>query len=160
MKKLQIENVIAICDSREQLPLKLKMPTATGTLTTGDYSLMGLDDLICGERKSLSDLIGCMTSGRDRFERELHRMKAYPHKLVVVEAHWIELVEGNYRSQLNPASATHSVLSWMGKYQVPFLFAGSHELACDAVSFYMFSVAKRLHERLETLSKKVVCETS
>ena len=74
--KFTTDDVLAIIDTREQLPLELPLRSITDTLPTGDYSVSGFEDLICVERKSLPDLIGCMTSGRTRFERELQRMKA------------------------------------------------------------------------------------
>ena len=83
--KFSSDDVVAVIDTREQLPLELPLRSITGTLPTGDYSVSGFEDLICVERKSLPDLIGCMTSGRTRFEKELQRMKAYDARCVVVE---------------------------------------------------------------------------
>ena len=68
---LKPEDITAIIDTREQQPLALELDTVPGTLATGDYSVHGLEDLLTVERKSLDDLLGCMTSGRPRFEREL-----------------------------------------------------------------------------------------
>ena len=58
-----------------------------GTLATGDYSLAGFEAAgITVERKSLQDLVGVLGHGRERFERELARMRAYAVAAVVVEA--------------------------------------------------------------------------
>ena len=114
----------AICDTREQLPLDLSpLKTIRGTLRTGDYSVQGLEQQICVERKSLSDLLGCMGGGRERFEHELQRMLAYPTRAVVVESTWGELEDGNWQSKITPASALGSVLGWIAG-GVPFLFVG------------------------------------
>jgi len=66
-----------VCDSREQLPYRFDRWAGVrifrGTLPTGDYSLAGYEDRLAVERKSLEDLLGCLTFGRERFERELRR---------------------------------------------------------------------------------------
>jgi hypothetical protein len=44
----------------------------------------GLQDLFSIERKTVSDLVGCcMGENRERFERELHRLRGYWFKTVV-----------------------------------------------------------------------------
>ena len=150
--KLTPDDVLAIVDTREQLPLELPLRTITDTLPTGDYSVSGFEDLICCERKSLPDLIGCMTSGRKRFERELQRMKAYDARCVVVEAHWKQLRDGEYRSRITPEAATHSVVSWISSFAVPFLFVGDRVSAADAVAYFLFTSTKKIHERYRNIS--------
>ena len=70
--KLDPSQVVAICDTREQNPLCLDpLQTEQGTLPTGDYTLKGLEHHVCIERKSLDDLLGCVGSDRQRFDREI-----------------------------------------------------------------------------------------
>lgn len=151
--KLSPEDVLAIVDTREQLPLELPLRTITDTLTTGDYSVSGFEDLICCERKSLPDLIGCMTSGRKRFEREMLRMKAYEARCVVVEASWQQLRDGDYRSRITPEAATHSVVSWISSFAIPFLFVGNRACAADAVAYFLFTSTKNYYERIKRISE-------
>ena len=103
--KLLPSSVIVIIDSREQLPLDLSpLRTVQGTLATGDYSLLGLEHLICIERKSLDDLLGCVGRDRERFERELQRMMAYPVRVLLVEATWAEIELGQWRSKVTSSN--------------------------------------------------------
>jgi DNA excision repair protein ERCC-4 len=123
-----------IIDSREQSPFafqneKYGVEKVVGTLTIGDYSLAGLEDNIAVERKSLPDLVLCLGRERDRFERELQRGAALDAFCVVCESSWLDLAQGNYRSQLKPHSACQSVAAFMARYRVPFLFAGSRAAA-------------------------------
>lgn len=68
-------------DTREQAPYRFAgEPVASATLAAGDYSLAGLEHLIAVERKELGDLVGCMTHDRDRFKRELQRLRAYRYR--------------------------------------------------------------------------------
>ena len=123
-----------IVDSREQLPFNFSherydVQIQQGTLTVGDYSLRGLEDKVAVERKSLPDLVQCLGRERSRFERELQRGQALDAFAVVIEASWPDLAGGNFRSQLNPHAACQSVLAFMARYRVPFLFAGSRPAA-------------------------------
>ena len=86
-----------IVDSNEQLPYKFQTPSIRAKLPTGDYSLKGFEDKISIERKELNDLIGCLTDGRDRFERELQRGMELDYFALVVEVSLSDIAEGNVR---------------------------------------------------------------
>jgi ERCC4-type nuclease len=125
-----------VIDTREQMPLDLApLQTIRGGLATGDYSIRHLERTIAVERKSLPDL-------RERFDREIQRLLAYPTRAVIVEATWAELEAGGWRSKVTPASAMASVLGWMAA-GVPFLFVGNHETAGKAVAKLLFLAARR-----------------
>ncbi len=58
---IQPENVVVTIDSREQCPIDVSpMLSEVGTLTTADYGLKALPHLCAVERKSESDLLGCI----------------------------------------------------------------------------------------------------
>ena len=124
-----------IVDSREQAPFPFRGPryegvtVEMGALSVGDYSLAGLADRVAVERKSLPDLVMCLGRERERFERELARGAALDAFCVVVEASWADLAGGQYRSRMNPHAACQSVAAFMGRYRLPFLFAGSRPAA-------------------------------
>ena len=74
-----------IVDSREQLPFRfMHLPTAVAGLVTGDYSIKGMEDVFAVERKSIPDLIASVTRERDRFMRELQRIKAHDFRRLLV----------------------------------------------------------------------------
>ena len=149
---LKPEGITVIIDSREQFPFDLTpMCSITEGLATGDYSVRGLEEVVAVERKELGDLISCIGPGRERFKRELQRMKAYPERCVVVEATWADLAEGKYRSRLNPESATSTVASWIGQFQVPFMLLGDRESAEKFTGRFLFHAARRWVERAELL---------
>lgn len=124
-----------VIDNREQYPFRFSGPryegveVLAGSLSVGDYSLVGLADRVAVERKELSDLVQCLGRERERFERELQRGMGLDAFAVVVEAAWADLAGGKYRSRLNPHAACQSVAAFMGRYRVPFLFAGSRAAA-------------------------------
>jgi len=64
-------------DSREQRPWEFPagVQTVIGKLDEGDYAIEGLEGKFGIERKSLPDMWQSLTHDRDRFERELRRVK-------------------------------------------------------------------------------------
>ena len=105
---------VVVVDSREQRPWSLNpLPTEPGTLTTGDYALRDFPNEVAIERKELSDFVACCGHGRDRFQRELERLKGYRSHAVIIEASWHELAAGEWRSKLKPQTVLRSLSSWM-----------------------------------------------
>lgn len=158
--ELRPAEVPGLVDSREQLGYTLDpLQTAIATLDAGDYSVRGLEHHVAVERKSLSDLVGCCGTERERFERELKRLLAYPCRAVVVECTWADLEAGGWRSKLTPQSAAGSVLAWIGS-GVPFLFAGSREAAQRATVRILYSAANRRYRELRGLLSEIGKESS
>ena len=114
-----------ICDNREGLPYDfrgLAVEVEHGTLASGDLTLAGFANRIALERKSLPDLIACLSGERERFERELQRLKAHDFSAVVVESPADDLRAGRYRSKMTPEAAWQSCLALMQRYRVAFVF--------------------------------------
>lgn len=124
-----------VVDTREQLPFSfgglradvsygagnsatLIIELVTGTLAAGDYSLWGFTDQVAIERKSIADLFGTLSQGRDRFVRELERMQdTLQFAAVVVEADWSEILNRPpLYSELPPKIVHRSVLAWQQRY--------------------------------------------
>ncbi len=153
--ELKPEQVTILIDSREQNPFDLSpMKMEEATLQTGDYTIKGLEDYVRVERKSLPDLISCLGTGRDRFKRELERMKSFPKRLVVVSAPYEDLVTGNYRSNVHPNSATGAIESWSGFYGIGFMFCGSRRTAQEFVNGYLFKIAKSFHAKAQSFKEE------
>lgn len=141
--ELKPEQITAIVDSREQLPLDLSpLRSEVGTLPTGDYSVVGLESLIAIERKSLADLIGCVGRERERFEREVQRLLAYPCRCLIVEATWAHLESQNWRGNVTPKQALGSCLGWIAA-GLPIIMVGDHDRAGQYVSRLLFIAARR-----------------
>ncbi|MCP4510895.1 MAG: hypothetical protein GY826_31375 [Fuerstiella sp.] len=117
-----------ITDSREQLPYSLEPLTVeSGKLSTGDYALAGqFSGLVCVERKGLQDFISSCTTGRERFDRELQRMQAYPSRAIVVEASWQDIERGEWRAKATPAAIKASITSFVSR-GIPVMLCGNRE---------------------------------
>lgn len=83
-------------DTREQKPLKFNFQTQIQTLKFGDYcfSEPKLSGNTYIERKSITDFIGTMSGGYERFKKEIERAREDNAKLVV-------LVEDDMNNCLN-----------------------------------------------------------
>lgn len=149
---LKPELITAIVDSREQTPLNLSpLQVERGTLTTGDYSIKGLENIVSVERKSLQDMIGCIGSGRERFEREIMRLLAYPCRALVIESEWRAIELGGWRGSIKPAQATGSILGWIAA-GIPVVLAGNHEQAGRIVSRMLIIAARRRWDEARTFA--------
>lgn len=136
-------NPIIIVDSREQLPFEFaNMPSEPGTLDTGDYSIRGLEHLVAVERKSLDDLLACCGRERDRFKRELQRLRAYRFRLLVIEASAADLEAGDWRSKLKPAHVMGSLAAWTAQYSLPVWLAGGHDAGARFVERFLYQAAR------------------
>ncbi len=141
-----------IVDTREQTPLPITFRTITSGLSTGDYSVVGLEDDFTVERKSLSDLYGSLTSGRERFSRELQRMRAFSFArlLIVGSVHEIEQGAARHRG-MNPKSVIHSLHAIEAR-GVPVVFAQSPAAAAALVEGWAFW---RAREHLKNTSQLI-----
>jgi ERCC4-type nuclease len=78
-------NFTIIIDSREQQPWEFShRTTAVQKLDTGDYSIEGLEDILCIERKkSVSEIANNITE--KRFKDVIDRMSKYKYPYMLLE---------------------------------------------------------------------------
>jgi hypothetical protein len=88
---------VVLIDTREQRPFTFERfsnwieRTELRSLKTGDYSILGMENLICLERKGLADLILTLIHNRARFLDQCERMLDYLHRAIIVEASYEDL---------------------------------------------------------------------
>lgn len=108
----------------------LTIETVRGTLRSGDYSLVGYESRVAVERKSLADWYGTLGKGRDRFERELERLRSYDFAAVVIEASLTEMATAPPEfTQLNPKTVYRTFVAWQVRYPVKFIPCDGRRLA-------------------------------
>lgn len=139
-------------DSREQKPYEFEN-SEVETLSIGDYSVCGLEDCIATERKTVDDLIGCLTTGRERFEKELFKGKALDYFCLIIEASLQDIVNGNYRSDMNPKSAVQSLLAFSIRYRLPVWFAGSRKYAQRITESLLCKYAKECERKVNNIGE-------
>ncbi len=131
-----------LVDSREQLPYRYDGRDRVEGLDVGDYSGTEVLDDLRIERKSLSDFLGCVGRGRDRFERALGRMADYPQRYLLLEFTLEDLIGEVWKTwhrgpagmrkstrpiRIQSTQAIGSLFAWSLRFGVQPIFAGPHE---------------------------------
>jgi hypothetical protein len=120
-------------------------------LDTGDYSIVGLEELLCIERKrSVSEL--AENVGDKRFERELERMKYFKYKFLILEFNMDDIIgfpigSSIPKSKWNKLRITDKFImryisEILVKYGVPTIFAGGK----DNAKYIANNIMRRVHE--------------
>jgi DNA excision repair protein ERCC-4 len=131
-------------DSREQTPLVFtRLPSARGTLYSADYSVAGLETTFAVERKSIPDLVQCCTqAGRERFENELHRLRGFRFKRLLIVGTREEVESGLYRSKITPAAVLGSLSAWEIRFDCPVVWEATPEDAARRVEGWAWYFAR------------------
>jgi ERCC4-type nuclease len=136
-----------LIDTREQRPLRfapeLGVDCGAATLPAGDYSVRGFTALIALERKSIGDLVGTLSQGRERFEAELDLLAAYRWKAIIIEADQADIEGHAYRSNMLPKSVIGSLRAFYMRWGVPHFWCTNAAGAAECVAWF----ARRLHEK-------------
>lgn len=124
-----------ICDTREpwrphpwEAYLPEEISLRQGTLDVGDFSLADLDNGAVVERKTVPDFLACLTSNRERFEKELRRARHLSGFAVVIEGSLQDCMAA--RHHLHPAALVGTVAAWSRRY-APIVFAGNPHCAAS-----------------------------
>ena len=85
-----------LIDTREKQPWELEDPNIIDReflkLDTGDYTVRGLEDKICIDRKkSVNEL--AINIHQNRFKDELERVREFPHAYIIIEASLRDVIE-------------------------------------------------------------------
>jgi ERCC4-type nuclease len=138
--------MIIISDSREQLELDFSglegvEKVETMGLAYGDYTAIIHEKSvpIVFERKGFSDLWGTMTTGYDRFKKELERAKADNIKLVlIIEGTYSDVWNGFERSQFQGNSMLKKLAMLYVRYDLEYIFCENRRVMarriCDTYS--------------------------
>lgn len=120
-----------VIDNREQNPWtfedvvvgfgnqkkRLAIEKVPGTLKSGDYSILGMEDLVAIERKSKEDLFSTIGGGRDRFVRELGRLNQMKWAAVIIECEWFDAIKNPpERSKMSISAIDGSINAWTQRF--------------------------------------------
>lgn len=159
-----IESMVILIDTREKVNSHILeyfdrkgIKYKSKALDRGDYSFMipaneklsiprdlYFDKKIIVERKgSLEELSGNLTKERDRLEKELSL--APQNKVLLVEnANYYDVANGNYNTQYNKKSYWASLHSFWFKYNLPVFFMPDNKYSGLFIKGYFQSYFKNL----------------
>ena len=107
--------------------------------------LRGLEDLFSVERKTVADLVGCcMGDNRERFERELHRLRGYRFKRLLVVGSEAEILAGQYHSNIKPKAVLATLCAFEVRYDLPVVFVPSPGDGARLVERWSFYFAREV----------------
>jgi DNA excision repair protein ERCC-4 len=158
--QLADQEPVIVVDTREQTPLVFQhLQSVCGTLTTGDYSVAGLEELFAVERKSVADLVACcMCENRIRFERELHRLRGFRFKRLLIVGTRGEIELQRYHSRIAPKAVLGSLAAWECRYDCPVVFAATPVEASLLIERWAYYFAREAVESVNGLHRASVGE--
>jgi hypothetical protein len=144
-----ISNKVIFTDKREQNPLSFDNQTRYKSMSFGDYRTANSNVYI--ERKALGDAWGSLSSGLERFEREIIRAKnAGAYLIVLVESPFNELAQFPYQRQvrgkikMSVECIYHTIRMLLQKYlNIQFLFCNNRDEASRLVE-KIFSAGEQI----------------
>lgn len=132
----------------------LEIATKWAHLKTGDYSIEGMQNLVCVERKSLEDLYGSVGQHRERFEAEHQRMACLAFACVIVEADWNTILHPPpLVSRMVPRAVFATALAWQMRYGVPWM-AMPDRRAAEITTFRVLEMFFRQQQRQKKESER------
>jgi len=147
-------NFVIIRDTREQKGwgFNAKCEIKEKALATGDYTIEGLEDKLCIERKySVAELAHNIVS--DRFTRELERMAKFPYAFLLCEFDMFDInlypegcniPKSKLRSiKVRPAFIMKRISDIQVKYGIHVVFCGAGQQNAQWIAL---NIMKRVYE--------------
>lgn len=138
-----MRDLTIVVDTREQEGYSFSTPSVRKKLDAGDYSLLGLENRVAVERKSMEDFVNTVLRSRARFTKELKKLGSFDAACVAVEANYRDIVEGRYRSGASPKALMGFVSSIIVDFGIPVFFLSDRQAAIWFVEDYLI----RFHQK-------------
>jgi ERCC4-type nuclease len=134
----QIPKPIVLVDTREKepFPLYANHPNWIGgekriALKTGDYTVEGMESLLCLERKSLADIVACTMTYRKRFLAVCGRLARFPWKAILIEATLEDIKSGFEPFDIPSAVHPNAVCGFLdaieAKFGIPVIYTSTEQ---------------------------------
>jgi len=98
-----------------------------------------LETLFSIERKTIDDLANCCTGpNRERFERELQRLRAYRFKRLLVVGTEEDICRCRYHSSVTPKAVFATLGAFEARFDLPVVFISCPRLAGRKIESWAF----------------------
>lgn len=135
-----IPKPIVIVDSREQKPYSFAgfqnwiRGTVVSHLDAGDYSVVGMENVLRLERKSLTDLISTVMHHRQRFLKCCEALAAFTHRGLLIEATY-ENIKSFYDDDLctlaHPNAVSGTLDAIETRFAIPVIYTSRHRALAE-----------------------------
>jgi len=157
MATLKESSLTAIIDTREQAPFDLAKfgfgKIERKALDFGDYSIKGLESLLCIERKSLADLILSITRTRKTMDKRISAMRGYRYAYLIIEASASDILDHKYRGKTSELA----VIGTLAKYQscgISVINSDNAYFAARICARLLYFVAREVYSYAHIFSHK------
>jgi hypothetical protein len=110
-----------------------------------------LEDQFAVERKSVDDLANCcLASNRERFEHELHRLRGFGFRRLLIIGSREDIAASHYHSRIAPKA----VLATLGAFEVrylPIVFAATPEAGALLIEQWVWYYGREVVENANML---------
>jgi ERCC4-type nuclease len=149
IRSAHIPKPVVLVDTREQdpLPLHANHPNWIGgerraALKTGDYTVEGMEGLLCLERKNLADLVACTVTYRRRFLAVCSRLAGFVWKAILVEATLEDIKRGfesfDIPSEVHPNAVCGVLDAIEVKFGIPVIYTSTvRDLATERAASWL-----------------------
>jgi len=136
IRRARIPKPVVLVDTRERKPFPLHMNHPNWiegerrvALKTGDYTVMGMENLLALERKSLADLVACTVTYRRPFLAACGRLARFRWKAILIEATY-EDIKGGFESfaipsEVHPNAVCGTLDAIEAKFGIPLIYAST-----------------------------------
>ena len=149
IRSARIPKPVVLVDTRERepFPLHANHPNWIAgerrtALKTGDYTVEGMETLLCLERKSLADLVACTVTYRRRFLAACGRLARFQWKAILIEA-TLEDIKGGFDvfdipSEVHPNAVCGLLDAIEAKFGIPVIYTSrAQELATERAASWL-----------------------
>lgn len=141
--KRPVKNIVTIIrDDREKKPwnselLGSKFTFKVSRLKTGDYTIEGMESLVCVEKKeNWEELVLNLSkaTNRQNFVNQLRRMQTYPYRALVIHDTLCNIPRTRIFSEgFNVMSLYKWVMDIQFQYQIPLLAVGPRRYSAEPI---------------------------
>lgn len=129
-----------VIDTREKAPYAFdpnRFTVVRKALPAGDYSLVGMENRVAVERKSLQDFAQTVIRSRRRFHEELKKLAACEFACVAVEGSMRDVLDEAYGTGAHPNAVFGAAVSICVDWGVPVYFCSDRQSARQFVEAYL-----------------------
>jgi ERCC4-type nuclease len=123
------DGFVLLQDTREARPLFTRIPKGltvmSETLSYGDYSILGLEDVFCVERKA-NDLYAYCSTERDKTLKKMKEFKNMEFVGLIIEGRESEIYQHQQHTKVHPECVRGALISFQIRYGV-HLYIGSRD---------------------------------
>jgi hypothetical protein len=92
-----------------------------------------------------------MGGNRERFERELHRLRGFRFKRLLVIGTEADIIQGNYRSKINPKSVMATLGAFETRFDCPVVFSPTPQNAAQQIERWVLYFVRELLQNAEAV---------